>query len=49
MEKQTTQAKKIYCSKNEMMDRVKDCRIDVMIENWRLCMRGIIKGVKVAT
>ena len=42
MGKQTAQAKK-----DEMMDRVKDCSVDVMIENWRSCMRGIIKVVKV--
>ena len=42
MGKQTAQAKKVYWSKDEMMDRVKDCSVDVMIENWRSCMRGII-------
>lgn len=33
MGKQTAPAKKVYWSKDEMMDRVKDCRVDVMIEN----------------
>ena len=33
MGKQTAQAKKVYWSKDEMMDHDKDCRIDEMIDN----------------